>query len=115
MDVLPKTLRLFCTRTGVLPFSEWYMALRDDRAKQKIISRLARVRAGNLGQTNSVGEGVQELKIDYGPGYRVYFGQLGTEIVILLCGGDKSSQHADIKQAKAYWEEYKKERSHADY
>ncbi len=62
-----------------------------------------------------MGEGVQELKIDYGPGYRLYFGQLGAEIVILLCGGEKSSQHADIKQAKAYWEEYKKERSHADY
>ena len=91
------------------------MNLRDMRAKQKIISRLARVRAGNIGPTEPVGTGVQELKIHYGPGYRLYFGQHGSEIVILLCGGDKSSQDADIKKAKEYWEEYKKEKSHADY
>ena len=58
------------------------------------------MRLGNLGHTNSVGEGVQELKIDFGPGYRIYFGQDGDEVVILLCGGDKSSQADDIAKAK---------------
>ena len=115
MEASPKSLKLFRSRSGSIPFAEWFLELRDFRAKQKILARLARVRAGNLGQTNSVGEGVQELKIDYGPGYRVYFGQAGTEIVILLCGGDKHTQDGDIKKAKAYFTEYKKEKSHADY
>lgn len=115
MEASPKTLKLFCLRSGSTPFAEWFSKLRDDRAKQKILARLARVRAGNLGQTNSIGEGVQELKIDYGPGYRVYFGQVGSEIVILLCGGDKRTQDEDIKNAKAYFVEYKKERTHADF
>lgn len=115
MDASPKVLRIFRSKNGSLPFSEWFMDLRDMRAKQKIIARLARVRAGNFGHAEPVGEGVQELKIHFGPGYRVYFGQLGLEIVILLCGGDKSSQDADIKKAKEYWQEYKKEKSHADY
>jgi len=61
---------------------------------------------GNLGNSKSVGEGVCELKIDFGPGYRVYFGQLGSTIVLLLCGGDKSTQEQDIRKAYEYWKEY---------
>ncbi|MEG4090340.1 type II toxin-antitoxin system RelE/ParE family toxin [Microcoleus sp. Pol12B4] len=71
-----------------------------------IEQRLDRVRLGNLGNSKSVGEGVCELKIDFGPGYRVYFGQLGSTIVLLLCGGDKSTQEQDIRKAKEYWKEY---------
>ena len=74
---------------------------------------MPRIRLGNFGYTRSVGQGVHELKIDYGPGYRVYFGQDGTKLVILLCGGDKRTQNADIKAAKAYWAAYKKEKGHA--
>ncbi len=114
-EVLPKNLCIFRSKSGALPFAEWFENLKDLRAKQKIISRLARVRAGNLGLVETVGKGVHELKIDFGPGYRVYFGQHRLEIIILLCGGDKGSQNADIKKAKAYWEEYKQEKNYANY
>ena len=63
---------------------------------------------GKLGNCEPVGAGVLELKVDYGPGYRVYFGQVGTKLVILLCGGDKSSQPEDIRKAIEYWEDYRK-------
>jgi putative addiction module killer protein len=74
----------------------------------RIRARIARVRLGNLGNCEPVGGGVLELKINYGPGYRVYFGQVGMKLVILLCGGDKSSQAEDIRRAIEYWEDYKK-------
>lgn len=115
MEVTPKVLQIFRSKNGSQPFTEWFERLRDQRAKQKILARLARVRAGNLGNVNTLGEGVHELKIDFGPGYRIYFGQQGTEIVILLCGGDKKTQDSDIKQAKAYWDEFKKEKNCANY
>ncbi len=115
MEASLKMLRLFRLKNGVVPFSEWFLSLTDIRARQKIISRLARVRAGNLGRVESVGGGVRELKFDYGPGYRVYFGQGGPEMVLLLCGGDKGSQNDDIQKAKKYWEEYKRERGYANY
>jgi len=115
MEVTPKVLKIFRTANGKQPFVEWITALRDERAAARIKTRLARVRLGNLGNTRSVGDGVHELKIDYDPGYRVYFGQVGNELVILLCGGDKGSQDEDIKTAKVYWTSYKKEKSHADY
>ena len=65
------------------------------------------MRLGNLGETRDVGEGVHELKIDYGPGYCLYFGNAGASVVLLLCGGDKGTQEADIRRAKEYWSEYK--------
>ena len=81
-------------------FDEWLRQLRDERARERINVRLRRLAAGNAGETWSVGGGVVELKIDYGPGYWVYFIHRGMEIVVLLCGGDKSSQSKDIKTAK---------------
>jgi putative addiction module killer protein len=81
-------------------FDEWLMSLRDLRARFRIVVRLERLAAGNAGQMRSVGGGVSELKIDYGPGYRVYFIRHGGEAIILLCGGDKSSQSRDIELAK---------------
>jgi putative addiction module killer protein len=93
---------------AVVPFEDWMSSLRDQRARAKIRTRIARVRLGNLGDCESVGSGVLELKIIYGPGYRVYFGQVGVKLVILLCGGDKSSQPEDIRRAIEYWEDYKK-------
>jgi putative addiction module killer protein len=68
---------------------------------------------GFLARTRSLGQGLHELKIDYGPGYRIYFGRLGDDIVILLCGGDKSSQNADIRNARLYWADYKLEKRYA--
>jgi putative addiction module killer protein len=109
-----REIRIYRTADRRLPFSEWFDRLRDMRARQKIQARLARLRLGNLGQSRSVGEGVCELKIDYGSGYRVYFGQDGSQIVILLCGGDKSTQSTDIQKAKAYWLQYRQEKKNAN-
>ena len=82
------------------------MGLKDMRAYAQISQRINRVRMGNLGVYAPVGEEVYELKIDHGPGYRVYFGQDDGAIVLLLCGGDKSTQRADIQRAKTYWKTY---------
>lgn len=81
-------------------FREWLHKLRDDRARAKIADRLVRVEGGNFGDVEPVGDGVSELRIDYGPGYRVYFTRRGRVIVVILCGGDKRTQTKDIKRAK---------------
>lgn len=106
MEAQPREIRRYITPDGKIPFAEWLDSLRDRRAKAKIRERLKRVSLGNLGDYRSVGEGVFELRIDYGSGYRVYFGQIGSTIVLLLLGGDKSTQERDIRQAKEYWAEY---------
>lgn len=81
-------------------FVDWLDNLRDSRAKARIIARLDRMEMGNFGDVSPVGGGVSELRIHYGPGYRVYFVRRGPVVVILLCGGDKKTQHADIAKAK---------------
>lgn len=83
------------------PFREWLETLRDRRAAAKIAVRLARLELGNFGDAEPVGEGVTELRIHYGSGYRIYVVQRGEVLVVVLCGGDKSSQARDIKRAKA--------------
>jgi putative addiction module killer protein len=86
-------------------FQNWRIALRDDKARAVIATRLSRLAEGNAGDVRSVGEGVMEMRIHYGPGYRLYFIRRGSEIVVLLCGGDKSSQSRDIAMAKKLAEE----------
>jgi putative addiction module killer protein len=81
-------------------FSDWLKALRDLRARAKITQRIDRLELGNPGDIAPVGEGVSEMRIHYGPGYRVYITQRAEDFVVLLCGGDKSTQAADINQAK---------------
>lgn len=81
-------------------FKEWRQGLRDQKAGAIIDARIIRVRAGLLGDVKSVGDGVSELRVDHGPGYRVYFTRRGGQLIILLCGGDKSSQARDIKAAQ---------------
>jgi putative addiction module killer protein len=81
-------------------FREWLHKLHDDRARVKITDRLLRIEGGNFGDVEPVGDGVAELRIDYGPGYRVYFTRRGRVVVIILCGGDKRTQTKDIKRAK---------------
>jgi putative addiction module killer protein len=87
--------------------------LKDVKGKQIILNRVDRLAKGNPGACRYLGEGLWELKVDFGPGYRVYFGQAGTKVVLLLCGGDKSTQTQDILQAKSYWKDYKKRTGHA--
>lgn len=82
-------------------FDAWFARLRDAKARVRIQVRIDRLSMGNPGDVRPVGEGVSELRIDYGPGYRVYYVQRGSVLVVMLCGGDKSSQSSDIKQAKA--------------
>jgi putative addiction module killer protein len=86
-------------------FATWLAGLRDDRARARILKRLDRAGQGNLGDVAPVGAGVSEMRIFYGPGYRVYFVQRGSELIVLLCGGDKSTQSTDIEEAKAMAEE----------
>src|SRR5580692_9788878 len=105
--ITPKEVVVFRARDGRVPFEEWLNDLDDKRAVARVLARLARVRQGNLGDCKAVGEGVLELRVDYGPGYRVYFGQQGRTLVVLLCGGDKRSQDRDIRQAKLFWQEFK--------
>src|SRR5438874_5611113 len=99
MDAVEREVRIFQTHDRREPFTAWLNKLKDQHAKQKIQARIARVRLGNLGDCRSLGDGVRELEIDYGPGYRVYFGQDGPVLIILLCGGDKRTQAADIETA----------------
>jgi len=80
-------------------FARWLDRLRDIRARARVQARIERLAAGNAGDVRPVGEGVSELRIDYGPGYRVYFTKRGREVVMLLAGGDKSTQTSDIKSA----------------
>ncbi len=113
MEATARILRVYREPSGRIPFWDWLQALRDERTRQNIQSRIARVRRGNFGDCKAVGDGVFELRISYGPGFRIYFGQDGAEIVVLLSGGDKSTQDADIKKAKTYWKNYKEEKSYA--
>jgi len=93
---------------GHVPYEEFFQALKNIDARAVIRARLNRVRLGNFGHCEPVGEGVHELKIDFGPGYRVYFGKVGLAVVMLLCGGSKRTQSKDISLAIAYMAEYKK-------
>jgi putative addiction module killer protein len=81
-------------------FSGWLHRLGDPGAVARIVSRIRRMETGNPGDTRSVGHGVLEMRVDYGPGYRIYYVHRGAQIVILLCGGDKRTQQRDIKRAQ---------------
>jgi putative addiction module killer protein len=108
VESFPYTISYYLTESGEKPFKDWLESFKDIVARQKIRIRLDRVRLGNLGKNRSVGEGVYELKIDYGPGYRVYYGLEKKTVVLLLLGGDKSSQKRDITQARIFWEDHKR-------
>lgn len=99
-------IRIYRGRRSRAPFSEWLASLRDKRTVAVIQARLNRIRLGNFGDCRPVGEGIHELRIDFGPGYRVYFGRKGRSLVILLCAGSKKTQRKDIEAAKEYWRDY---------
>ena len=106
MDTYKKELFLYQTSNGRVPFEEWLESLKDRKARAVIRTRLNRAEQGNAGEFGPVGSGVYELKVRFGPGYRVYFGEDGKTLIILLLGGDKSTQDKDIKRAIEYWEDY---------
>lgn len=103
----PKTVIFYRNAAGNEPFSDWLNSLRDSVARRRILTRLRRLELGNYGDFKAIGSGVNELRFFFGAGYRVYFGEDGDTLVVLLCGGNKSSQRRDIEQAQAYWQEYK--------
>ena len=96
----------YWTADGKCPYKEWFDSLKDAALQQTIDARLTRVERGLLGDVKWIGNGVFELKFRIGPGYRIYFGRQGRRLIILLCGGDKSSQKNDIKRALQYWADF---------
>ena len=92
---------------GDEPLTDWLSGVRDKIAQARIRIRLRQVEAGNFGDCESVGEGVSELRVHVGAGYRIYFGRHGQTVVVLLCGGDKRTQTNDIKRAKLFWVDWK--------
>ncbi len=102
MPVQSKTIRNYVTTSGKEPFEDWLQSLKDVKTRAIIRTRLNRVRVGNFGDSKSLGEGIHELRIHYGPGYRLYIGEWDDTIVILLCGGSKRTQDRDIRRAKEY-------------
>lgn len=105
MDIAPVEIRYYQTPFGKCPFRDWFDSL-DTRTRVIVDRRLARVRRGLFGDSETVGDGVFELKFDVGPGYRIYYARSGRSLVILLRAGDKRAQSADIKAAQAFWKEY---------
>ena len=107
LNTQPRELEFYSTQSGREPFTEWFESIRDRTIINRIERRINRLENGNFGDCKPVGEGVFELRLHFGPGYRIYFGEVANTIVVLLCGGDKSSQQRDIERAKTYWQEYK--------
>lgn len=99
------------TEAGAEPVTEWLLYLKDNLVQAKMRLRINRVAEGNFGDCSSVGDGVSELREHIGAGFRMYFGQQGKTIVILLCGGTKRTQTSDINTAKRYWTDWKKRQS----
>ena len=98
----------YVTESGKDVVGQWLTELNDAQARARIAVRIARLSVGNFGDCKPLGGGVSELRIDWGPGYRVYFAVAGRTTVLLLCGGDKRIQAADIKRAKDYWRDYQR-------
>ncbi len=116
--VEPRHVEIYETEDGDVPYEKWLDGLRDNATRGRIEAQIGKLRLGNMGHWKPVGEGVVELVLDFGPGYRVYFAQVGALIVLLLCGGDKGTQGRDIAAAKKYWVDYqarskKEELAHA--
>ncbi len=105
-EVDVKTIAIYQTEDGNLPFKQWLDSLRDKTTIARINARLGRIELGNFGDARPVGNGVMELRLVFGSGYRIYYGLDGGKLVVLLTGGDKSTQDKDIKTAHDYWSDY---------
>jgi putative addiction module killer protein len=89
-------------------FGDWLSGLKDRAGRAAILKRVSRAEDGNLGDRRAVGSGAWEMRVDFGPGYRVYYGEDGPRIILLLCGGDKSTQDKDIRRARELWAQYRR-------
>jgi putative addiction module killer protein len=105
VDVVPLTVEYYATKDGRIPFEDWLQSL-DRSILRRVANRLERLRRGLLGDSEHFGGGLWELRIDTGPGYRIYAGRAGNTLVILLQGGDKRSQDSDIQKARDFWGDY---------
>ncbi len=105
MQIQERIIQVYQTSDGKSHFEQWIHGLRDKKARAIILQRIDRIRLGNFGDCRNVGSGVYELRISWGPGFRVYYGLEGCHIVLLLCGGDKGSQKRDIAKAYRLWKE----------
>jgi putative addiction module killer protein len=110
MRLLERQVKVLSLRGGKFPFDDWFEGLTDQMAAATVATRIQRLRTGDFGDFRDVGEGVIELRIDYGPGYRVYIAQVLGAIVVLLIGGDTSTQERDIKRAQRLWKENRGDR-----
>ena len=99
-------IEFYETANGKRPFEIWLKDLKERHTRAQILMRLDRLKLGNFGDCKTLQEGICELRIHYGPGIRIYYGKIGTKIVLLLCGGDKGSQDRDITKAKEYLKDY---------
>jgi putative addiction module killer protein len=106
VEAKPRKIEIYLTASSSAPYLDWLGDYKGQKIHGVILNRIDRVKNGNLGDSRSVGDGVFELRIDVGPGYRIYFGQDG-DSVVLLHGGTKKTQDKDIKIAKEYWEDYR--------
>jgi putative addiction module killer protein len=100
-------VRHYVDRAGNDVFDEWLSGLPDARAQAKVAARINRLAAGNFGDCKPLRGGIWELRVDWGPGYRVYYGMIARACVLLLCGGDKRKQSRDISRAQQLWKDYK--------
>jgi putative addiction module killer protein len=108
MNIKEKEIVLFKDEKGKIPFGDWIARIKDKKVKAIIFNRIDRINLGNFGDCKSVGGGVFELRIHFAAGFRVYFGKVNNQIILLLCGGDKRTQKQDISNALKYWKEFKK-------
>ena len=108
MEVIPRHVRNYVTPDGREPYEEWVNSYRNRKTRAIIRERINRLHLGNFGDYKRLTADLYELRIHYGPGYRVYFGMVDRVIVILLCGGSKKTQRRDIQRAKEYWEELRR-------
>ena len=110
MEIKHKEVKEYLAENGRSPFREWIVSLKDMKTRAGIRMRVNRLRLGSFGDCRFLGNGVYELKIDLGPGYRIYLGREREVILILLCGGDKKNQRKDIVKAKKLWQDYVRRR-----
>jgi len=103
---MTKVIKHYIASNGKIPYENWFNNIKDNSNKKRIATRIERLALGNYGDYKNLGDGVYELRLFFGSGYRVYFAEVDNTIILLLCGGDKNSQTKDIKKAKEYWEEF---------